>query len=87
MPCKKRETYALHYVFISWTCHIPNFNCQNSHNSYQSIWKCHTKFDNGGENTLQWPKNVDRNIVFQTYATFNFHQANIKRGFHKWYSK
>ncbi len=35
-----------------------------------------------GKITLQWPKNVIIN-----YATFNFHQANIKRGFHKLYSK
>jgi len=36
-----------------------------------------------GESTLQWPKNVVTNTIFQNYATFNFHQANIKRGFHK----
>ncbi len=40
-----------------------------------------------GENILWWPKNVVINTVFQNYATFNFHQAHIKRGFHKLYSK
>jgi hypothetical protein len=39
------------------------------------------------ESTLWWPKNVIKNIVFQNFATFNFHQANIKKGFHKLYSK
>jgi hypothetical protein len=29
----------------------------------------------------------DTNIVFWNYVTFSFHQANIKRGFHKLYSK
>jgi len=37
-----------------------------------------------GESTLWWPKHVVTNIFFQNYATFNFHQANIKRGFHKY---
>jgi hypothetical protein len=41
----------------------------------------------GSENTLWWPKNVVANIVFQNHVTFNFHQANFKRGFHKLYSK
>ncbi len=40
-----------------------------------------------GESTLQWPKNVVTNIVFQNCVTFNFHQTNIKRGFHKLYLK
>jgi hypothetical protein len=39
------------------------------------------------ENTLWWPKHIVTNIVFQNCATFNFHQANIKRDFHKLYSK
>jgi hypothetical protein len=30
-----------------------------------------------GESTLLWPKDVVTNVVFQNYATFNFHQANI----------
>ncbi len=40
-----------------------------------------------GENKLWPPKNVVTNIDFQKYVTFNFHQANIKRDFHKLYSK
>jgi hypothetical protein len=40
-----------------------------------------------GESTLWWPKNVVTNIIFQNNGTFDFHQANIKRGFHKLYSK
>jgi hypothetical protein len=36
-----------------------------------------------GESTLQWSKNVVINIVFQNYATFNFHQINIKRDSNK----
>lgn len=36
-----------------------------------------------GENILRCLKNVVTNIVFQHYATFNFHQSRIKRGFHK----
>jgi hypothetical protein len=39
------------------------------------------------ENTLWRLKNVVKNIIFRNYATFNFHQANIKKGFHKLYSK
>jgi hypothetical protein len=39
------------------------------------------------ESTLRWPKNVILNIIFLNYATFNFHQANMKRGFHKLYLK
>jgi hypothetical protein len=34
-----------------------------------------------------WPKNVEINIIFQNNAIFNFHQANIKKGFHKLYLK
>jgi hypothetical protein len=37
------------------------------------------------ESTLWLLKNVVTNIICQNYATFNFHQANIKRGFHKLY--
>jgi hypothetical protein len=40
-----------------------------------------------GENTLQWLKNVITNIIFKNYVTFNFHQTNIKKGFHILYSK
>jgi hypothetical protein len=40
-----------------------------------------------GESRLQWPKNVVTILFFQNYTTFNFHQANIKRVFHKLYSK
>jgi len=36
-----------------------------------------------GENTLRWLKNVVTNNFLQNYANFNFHQSNIKRGFHK----
>ncbi len=39
------------------------------------------------ENTLQSLKNVVTNIICRNYVTFNFHQANIKKGFHKLYSK
>jgi hypothetical protein len=40
-----------------------------------------------GESTLQWPKNVVTNTIFWNYAAFNIHQATIKRGFYKLYSK
>jgi hypothetical protein len=40
-----------------------------------------------GESTLRWPKNVVTNIFLGNYATFNFHQANIKKVFHKLHSK
>jgi hypothetical protein len=43
--------------------------------------------ENRGASTLQWSKIVVTNIVFQNSATFNFHQADIKRSFHKLYSK
>jgi hypothetical protein len=33
------------------------------------------------------PKNVIIVIVFENFATFNFHQVNIKRCFRKIYSK
>jgi len=36
---------------------------------------------------IWWSKNVVTNIVFWNCATFNFHQTNIKRSFHKSYSK
>jgi hypothetical protein len=35
-----------------------------------------------GESTLQWPKNVVKNTIFQNCVTFNFNQANSKRGFY-----
>jgi len=38
-----------------------------------------------GESILWWPKNVVTSTVFQNYATFNFHQAHIRRSFHKLY--
>jgi hypothetical protein len=41
----------------------------------------------GWKHILWWPKNVVTNIIFWNCATFNFHQANNKRGFHKLYSK
>jgi len=34
-----------------------------------------------GESTLQWPKNVVTNRIFQKCTTFNFHQTNIKEVF------
>ncbi len=37
------------------------------------------------ENTLRSLKNVATYIICQNYATFNFHQTNIKRRFHKLY--
>jgi hypothetical protein len=40
-----------------------------------------------GESTLWWPKNIVIKFIFENFATFNFHQANIKRDFHKSYSK
>jgi len=39
------------------------------------------------ESTPQWSKTIVTNIVFLNYAIFNFHQANILKGFHKLYLK
>jgi hypothetical protein len=39
------------------------------------------------ENTLHSLKNVVTNIICQNYVIFNFHQANIKRFYHKSYLK
>jgi hypothetical protein len=39
-----------------------------------------------GENTSQLTKNVVMNFIFKNCVCLNFHQANIKRGFHELYS-
>ncbi len=55
------------------------------HNPY--IVKLFQGLKSYGENTLWWPKNIVTNIVFRKYVTFNFNQANVKKGFHKLYPK
>jgi hypothetical protein len=47
---------------------------------YSSLNGCYEGIEHG-ESTLQWSKNVVKNYCFSNYATFNFHQINIKRDF------